>query len=179
MSQNNEPLVPGDPVFHPRFGFGTVYGLTRCDRISPIHPRVSSDGEADLTEVYYDIHLEEGGTLQVPVSRADSVGLRRLTSGLEAVKAGLNSPAQPLPTGFRQRATELKMREQLAEPAALAHSVRDIVAMSRGHALSAGEKSWLDKSCQRLSTEAALVDHISIFEAQASIWAVVRELGVH
>ena len=102
-----------------------------------------------------------------------------LTSGLEAVKAGLNSPAQPLPIGFRQRATELKMREQLAEPASLAHSVRDVVAMSRGHALSAGEKTWLDKSCQRLSTEAALVDHISIFEAQASIWAVVRELGVH
>ena len=166
MSHLSDPLVPGDPVFHPKYGFGTVHSLTRRDRINPIHEPTSVDAASDRTEDYYDIRLQEGGTLLVPVSRAASVGLRRLTSGVEAVKAGLCSPAQSLPTSFRERAAVLRSREQLAEPGALAHSVRDMLAQSRGRTLSAGEKTWLDTACQRLSTEAALVDHIPMFQAQ-------------
>jgi len=165
MSHLSDPLVPGDPVFHPKYGFGTVHSLTRRDRIHPIQEPTTADAASDRTEDYYDILLEEGGTLLVPVSRAASVGLRRLTSGLEAVKAGLCSPAQSL-------------REQLAEPAALVHSVRDVLAQSRSRTLSAGEKAWLGTACQRLSTEAALVDHIPRFQAQAAILEVVRELSV-
>jgi RNA polymerase-interacting CarD/CdnL/TRCF family regulator len=177
MSCCNNPLLPGDSVFHPKYGFGTIHGLTRRDRIHPIHEPKSAETESDGTEEYYDIHLGEGGTLLVPVSRAESVGLRCLTDGIEAVKAGLCSPAQSLPDKFRERAAVLRMREQLAEPSALAHTVRDMLAQSRGRTLSAGEKTWLDKSCQRLSTEAAMVDHISMFEARAAIWKVVRELS--
>jgi RNA polymerase-interacting CarD/CdnL/TRCF family regulator len=178
MSNYSDTLSPGDPVFHPRYGFGTVDCLTRRDRIQPIQEQPSAEAGSDHTEDYYDIHLEGGGTLLVPVSRAESVGLRRLTGGVEAVKAGLCSPAQSLPANFRERAAVLRKREQLADPTALAHSVRDMLAQSRGRTLSAGEKTWLDKSCQRLSTEAALVDHISMFEAQSAIWEVVHELSV-
>jgi RNA polymerase-interacting CarD/CdnL/TRCF family regulator len=126
---------------------------------------------------YYDIHLEEGGTLLVPIDRAESVGLRRLTNGVEAVMASLWSPARTLPDSYRERAAVLRQREQLADPAALAHSVRDMLAQSRGRALSAGEKTWLDNSCERLSTEAALVDHIARSEARAAIWTAVNQLS--
>ena len=179
LQPGDHPLLPGEPIFHPKFGFGTVHSLTRRDRIHPIHEPISPEAEPDRTEDYYDIHLAEGGTLLVPVSRAERVGLRRLTDGIEAVKAGLCSPAQSLPANFRERAAVLRIREQLAEPAALAHSVRDMLAQSRGRALSTGEKTWLDKSCQRLSTEAALVDRIPMFQARAAILEVVRALSVH
>lgn len=174
MSPYNDRLGPGDPVFHPKYGFGTVHSLTRRDRIHPIHETTSSNVESDPTEDYYDIQLTEGGTLLVPVNRADSVGLRRLTNGIEAVKANLCSPAQTLPANSRERATVLRMREQLAEPAALACSVRDMLANSRGRTLSAGEKTWLDKSCQRLSAEVALVDHITVLQARAAVWEIVQ-----
>lgn len=177
MSQSSDLLRAGDVIFHPKYGFGTVHNLTRRDRVHPIQEPTLADAASDGTEDYYDIHLQEGGTLLVPVNRAESLGLRRLTSGVEVIKAGLCSPAESLPAGFRQRAKVLKMREQLAEPAGLAHSVRDLLAQSHGRTLSAGEKTWLDKSCQRLSTEAALVDHISMFEARAAILAVVRDLS--
>jgi RNA polymerase-interacting CarD/CdnL/TRCF family regulator len=173
MLRSNSLLKSGDPIYHPKYGFGAIQGVTRRDRLDPM----SVGTEPDRSEDYYDIHLEDGGTLLVPVNRAESVGLRRLTNGVEAIKAGLRSPAQSLPAGFRQRTAVLKMREQLAEPAGLAHSVRDLLAQCRGRTLSAGEKMWLDKSCQRLSTEAALVDHISMFEARAAILAVVRDLS--
>jgi RNA polymerase-interacting CarD/CdnL/TRCF family regulator len=179
MSPCNNPLQPGDPIFHPKYGCGTVHGLTRRDRVHPTQEHVPAEAESDGGEDYYDIQLAQGGTLLVPVSRAESVGLRLLTDGVEAVKRGLRSPAQTLPTTFRARAAALRLREQLAEPAALTHSVRDMLAQGRDRTLSNGEKTWLDKSCQRLSTEAALVDHISMFEARAAIWAVMRELSPH
>ena len=174
----NQPLSPGEPIFHPRCGFGTIQGLTRRDRIDPIGEPTSADAQSDRTEDYYDIRLKDGGTLLVPISRGESVGLRRLTGSIEAIKAGMYSPAQSLPDDYRERANVLRQRGQLAEPGALAHSVRDLLAQSRGRTLSASEKSWLEKSCQRLSIEAALVDHISMFEAQAAIWAFVRELSM-
>jgi RNA polymerase-interacting CarD/CdnL/TRCF family regulator len=171
-------LEPGDPIFHPKFGFGTVHGLKRCDRVHPVHEPAVAEADTDRTEDYYDINLVEGGTLLVPVRRAVNVGLRRLTEGVEEVRASLRSQAESLPAEFRQRAAALRIREQLPEPGALARSVRDMLAQSRGRTLSLGEKTWLDKSCQRLITEASLVDHISMFQARAAIQVLVRELSV-
>lgn len=177
MSRFSDLLEPGTPVFHPKYGFGTIHTLTRHDRSHPIDNPTAAEAASDRTEDYYDIDLEGGGTLLVPAHRAETLGLRRLTNGVEAVKASLHSPAESLPANFRERASVLRAREQTAEPAALAYSVRDLLAQSRGRTLSASEKAWLDKSCQRLSTEAALVDHISVYEARAAIWNLVTQLG--
>lgn len=179
MSSSSSRLLPGDSVFHPRHGFGTVNCLTRRDPARPIDDPARSTATLSHVEDYYEVRLMEGGTLLVPVSRAESVGLRRLTVGIEAAKCCLRSPAQTLPANFRERAAILRDRERLAEPQALAHSVRDVLARSRGRALSAGEKTWLDKSCLRISTEAALVDHISVIEARATIFEIVRQLSAH
>ena len=177
MPVDDNCLMPGDPVYHPKYGFGTVHSMTRRDRGHPLDEPTAAEAESDCTEDYYDIHLVEGGTLLVPVSRAPSVGLRRLTDGVAAITAGLRSPAESLPDNFKDRAAALRMREQADEPSALAHSVRDMLAQSRGRTLSAGEKSWLERSCQRLGTEAALVDRISVYEARAAIMAVVESLA--
>jgi RNA polymerase-interacting CarD/CdnL/TRCF family regulator len=177
MIRSSDRLIPGEPVYHPKYGFGTLYGLTRRDRTHPITEPTADQAQSDGTEDYYDIHLIQGGTLLVPVSRAESVGLRRLTDGVEVVETGLRSPAQSLPADFRQRAAVLRLREQLAAPCALVHVVRDLLAQGRSRTLSIGERRWLDKSCQRLSTEAALVDHISTAQAHAAISAVMQDLS--
>lgn len=169
-------LHPGDPIFHPRHGFGTISGLTRRDPLHPILDTASAD-MSDQTENYYDIQLKDGGTLLVPVSRAERVGLRRLTNGVNAITTCLHSPAQSLPVDARKRAAELWARDQVGEPTALAASVRDMLAQSRGRSLTASEKTWLDKSCERLSIEASLVDSISRSQAHAAIWEVVNHLG--
>ncbi len=177
MSHLNNPLAPGDPIFHPKYGFGTIHGLTRRDRTHPLEEPAIADSAPDQCESYYDIVLQEGGTLLVPISRADSVGLRRLSSGVEAVTTGLCSPAESLPANFRERAAELRTRELLPQPAALVHSVRDVLAHSRVRTLSTAEKTWLDKSCRRLCTEAALVDGVPLFQARATILEVVARIG--
>jgi RNA polymerase-interacting CarD/CdnL/TRCF family regulator len=128
------------------------------------------------TEEYYEIELVEGGLLQVPVDRAEGVGLRRASNGIEEVEASLRSDAESLPDEARERAAVLRTREQLLEPEALANCVRDLLAQSRGRTLSSGERTWLEKACLRLSEEAALVDRVSLIEARSAIWAVVTEL---
>jgi len=170
-------LVPGDLIFHPRHGFGTISGLTRRDPLHPIQDVVVSEGVSDQAQHYYDIQLMDGGTLLVPVSRAERVGLRLLTNGVDAITICLHSPAESLPADSRKRAAELWARAQIGEPTALATSVRDMLAQSHGRTLTASEKAWLEKSCERLSTEAALVDRISRSQAHAAIWKAVTQLS--
>ena len=169
-------LGPGDLIYHPRHGFGTISGLTRRDPLHPIRDGVS-EGVSDQAQAYYDIQLMDGGTLLVPVSRAERVGLRLLTNGVDAITICLHSPAQSLPADARKRAAELWARGQIGEPTALAASVRDMVVQSRGRAHTASEKAWLDKSCERLSIEAALVDRISRSQAHAAILETVNQLS--
>ena len=169
-------LGPGDLIFHPRHGFGTISGMTRRDPLHPIQDG-ASEGMSDQTQAYYDIQLMDGGTLLVPVSREAQVGLRLLTNGVDAITLCLSSPAQSLPADARKRAAELWARGQIGEPTALAASVRDMLAQSHGRVLTASEKAWLDKSCERLSTEAALVDRISRSQALAAIWEAVNRLN--
>jgi RNA polymerase-interacting CarD/CdnL/TRCF family regulator len=169
-------LTQGDLVFHPRHGFGTISGLTRRDPLHPIQEG-ASEGTSDQAQAYYDIQLMDGGTLLVPVSREARVGLRLLTNGVDAITICLHSPAQSLPSDARKRAAELWARGQVGEPMALAASVRDMLAQSHGRTLTASEKAWLEKSCERLSTEAALVDRISRAQAHAAIWEAVKQLS--
>jgi RNA polymerase-interacting CarD/CdnL/TRCF family regulator len=164
---------PGDPIFHPKHGFGTINGLTRRDPLHPIQDPQANEGGPDPTQDYYDIKLMDGGTLLVPVNRAERVGLRLLTNGVEAITMCLRSPARGLPDDARKRAAELWTRGQMGEPTALAASVRDMLAQSRGRTLTTREKTWLDQSCERLSIEAALVDGIPRAQARAAIWEAV------
>jgi RNA polymerase-interacting CarD/CdnL/TRCF family regulator len=169
-------LDPGDLIFHPKHGFGTISGLTRRDPLHPIREGVS-EALSDQEQDYYDIQLMDGGTLLVPVSRAERVGLRPLTNGVDAINICLRSPAESLPADSRKRAAELWARAQIGEPTALAATVRDMLAQSRGRTLTASEKTWLAKSCERLSIEAALVDRISRAQAHAAIWEAVSQLS--
>jgi RNA polymerase-interacting CarD/CdnL/TRCF family regulator len=161
-------LSKGDLVFHPRHGFGTISGLTRRDPLDPIREE-PGEGASDEMQDYYEIQLMNGGSLLVPVSRAERLGLRLLTNGVDAVTICLRSPAQSLPQDAKQRAAELWARVQNGEPTALAASVRDVLAQSRGRTLTPNEKLWLDKSFERLTTEASLVDRISRAEAHTAI----------
>lgn len=175
---NNNSFTPGDPIFHPKSGFGTVQGITRRERIRLVQEAAEGNPDPEQTEEYYEISLIQGGRLLVPVSRAQSVGLRHLYYGIESAKAALCSPAESLPDEVGERTALLRTRDQKSEPGVLVHTIRDLLAHGRNCRLSAGEKKWLDKSCQQLSTEVALVDHISLVEAKEAVNGVVRELSL-
>jgi RNA polymerase-interacting CarD/CdnL/TRCF family regulator len=170
-------LSPGDLIFHPKNGCGTIRSLTRRDPFRPGRGGEAGEAVPDQAQDYYDIHLLDGGTMFVPVSRAERLGLRLLTNGIDVIRVCMHSPPRNLPRDGRERAAELLARSQMGEPTALAAAVRDLVAQSRGRALSASETTWLRKSCERLSIEAALVDGISRAQAYDAIWETVKQLS--
>ena len=149
-------LQPGDRVSHPMYGFGVVEGVTTLDQ----------GGQA--TD-FYSVRLSKASMLSVPVDRAEALGLRLIVNSLATVVARLRAPARPLPDNDRQRVVELKACWQAPQPAALAEAVRDLMGRSRAHRLTPGDKRWLTSACERLSAEAALVDAIDLFKAQAAI----------
>jgi RNA polymerase-interacting CarD/CdnL/TRCF family regulator len=145
-------LQPGARVYHPMYGFGKIENVTVRD-------------QAD----YYGIRLADGTVLSVPVTRAETLGLRPVVNGLASIVAGLRSTARPLPDDDRQRALELKARWQAPNPAALTQAVRDLLSRGRASHLTPADKRWLTSACERLSTEAAWVDAIDPREARAAI----------
>jgi RNA polymerase-interacting CarD/CdnL/TRCF family regulator len=168
---------PGDLIFHPKSGCGTIRSLTRRDPFQRSQNGVAGEAIPDQTQEYYDIHLLDGGTMYVPVNRAERLGLRLLTNGLEVITVCMHSPPRSLPQDGRERAAELLTRSQVGEPTALVAAVRDFAAQSRGRTLSASEATWLRKSCERLSIEAALVDGISRAQAFDAIWETVKQMS--
>jgi len=149
-------LQAGERVFHPMYGFGVIEGLVTRDQVS------------ETTECY-TIRLSAGGVLTVPVSRAESLGLRPITNSLSSILNCLRSPAQPLPDNDRQRFVELQVRWRTPQPTALAQAVRDLWSRGRTRSLTPADKRWLANACDTLSIEAALVDSIDKERAHATI----------
>lgn len=159
----NRSLQVGDQVFHPTYGFGVLESLS------------TRDGTGQ-PQVYYGVRLVEGGVLSVPVTRAESVGLRRVVNSVKTIVTGLRSTARALPDNDRQRVVELKSRWQSAQPAAVTEGVRDLLARSRTHNLTPADKKWLMSACERLSGEAARVDAIDLARARIVILEEVDRL---
>lgn len=172
LSQD-EKLRAGEAVYHPRYGFGVVRGI-RSDGLG----RLVDQSASPTTEAYYEIEIKGEGTLFVPVGRATSVGLRRLTNGVAAIIECLASDAAALPADTKPRLAGLRQSEQAREASALPEAVRDLLAERRGGVMSGPERKWLEQACRKLSTEAALVDHISESEAYAAITAAVATASV-
>lgn len=178
MSENNSSFRPGDLVFHPKCGFGTVQGAVRRQSIRlDLEPAAGSNKQS--TEEFYEINLAQGGKLFVPVSRATNVKLRHLDYGLDKVQAELFSPAESLPANSGDRTAALRQRDEENDPCILARGVRDLLAYGHESKLTPAEKKWIDKTCKQLSKEVALVDHIPLPEAQEAVNAVVRKLSLH
>ena len=131
---------------------------------------------SDPTHDYYDIQLMGGGTLLVPVNCAnvsDCVSSPEvlMPSRSACVRLCKNCPGMP-GNGRPSCGHAVNRRADRG-----GHLCSGYGTQSHGRTLTASEKAWLDKSCERLSTEAALVDHISRSQAHAAIWEAVNLLS--
>lgn len=169
----DEQLGAGEPVYHPKYGFGIVRGI-RDEGMA----HLTGPSAGAITEPYYEIDITGEGTLFVPIRRAQMVGLRRLSNSLAVIAACLASESGVLPPDGRQRLAGLRLSEQAREAEALPRAVRDLLATRRSSPLSNPERKWLDSACRRLSAEAAAVDHIPVSEAHAAILAAVAAASV-
>lgn len=149
-------LQPGDKVSHPVYGLGVIEQVTWLDQ------------DSQATEVY-NIRISRQAMLTVPVERAEAIGLRLAVNGMAQIARCLRAAAQPLPSDARERMTELHTRGQAVRSDSLARTVCDLLGHGRTYRLTPADKRWLQQACDRLSSEAALVDSIDPFKARALI----------
>ena len=84
---SHDPLVPGDPIFHPKCGFGTIHGLMLAIAYTRSRSQLRQPGRTPPRTTTTSTSKRGGPCCTV--SRADSVGLRRLTNGVEAIQGQL------------------------------------------------------------------------------------------
>ena len=161
-------LRSGEPVYHPKYGFGVLRGI-RGDGMG----NLVQESASGAVEIYYEVDLAGGGSLFVPVGRAEMVGLRRLTNSLETIFKCITEASSALPEDNRERLAGLRRSEQSREPHALREAVRDLIAARRDSPMTNPERKWLDQACRRLSAEAAIVEGIPESAAHAAIQAAI------
>ena len=136
----------GDKVVHPQYGPGQIAGLVS---------RESIDGATS----YYVIDIpDQGLTLQVPVQKAEELGLRPVMpqSMLLKVLSTLGSTPCRLPDDAKQRQGQLDAEYRTGEVLPLARLVRDLTWYGQRAHLTKRDSDLLKHGQERLAAEMAL-----------------------
>ncbi len=154
----------GQRVVHPRYGVG---------RITRLEDRSFEPGVARR---YYEIAIEDGGTVWVPVE-SDSTGLRRLAAKSEISNCRRILRSQPARLTADARAFQAEASAHLKRGtiAAQCEVVRDVSAYTVHNRVS-GQLAVLLKAAQDvLCQEWAVVEGVSVPQAQAEVESLLAK----
>ena len=148
----------GDRVVHPQYGVGKVVKLDE------------REFEPGVMRRYYEISIPGGSTVWVPVDLATS-GLRKLTakSEISHCRQILSSHPSPLIEDARLRQSDLSVRLKQGTIAAHCEVVRDLSAHGAHKPISGTIAAFLQSSQNVLCQEWAMIEGISVLEANAEI----------
>ncbi|MGB8275520.1 MAG: CarD family transcriptional regulator [Alphaproteobacteria bacterium] len=140
----------GDFVVYPTHGVGRIIGLEQQE---------ISGSRLDLFVIRFE---KERMTLRVPVPKAKSSGLRRLSSRdrMEAAMATLRSNARVNRAMWSRRAQEYEAKINSGDPVSIAEVVRDLYRSSEQPEQSYSERQIYQSALNRLARELAAVEKI-------------------
>jgi CarD family transcriptional regulator len=138
----------GDHVVYPTHGVGTVQG---------IETMTAAGMALQMIVVTFD---ENRMTLKVPVNKAASSGLRKLTS-TEAMQEALDvlkGKARVKRTMWSRRAQEYEQKINSGDPVQIAEVVRDLHRNAGQPDQSFSERQIYEQAMERLASELAAID---------------------
>lgn len=150
------PLSPGDHVVYPRHGAGVIRGLTERTALGQ-------------TQTYYDIELRATGMqVLVPVVKAESLGLRRVTPEPEIpdLLSMLGGDDLDLPTSFPPR---IRAEQAIVEGGDIREVARLLATLARRQVtrgLADSEGQILRQLRSMLTVEVAV--SLNVGEAEAA-----------
>jgi CarD family transcriptional regulator len=155
----------GESVVHPAHGVGQVVGV----KTQQFFDR---DGEE-----YYEIALPNG-TVWVPVSDEDQIGLRLVVDSAELATCREVLLSQPteMNKDFRKRRMEVTERLREGSLRSMCAVVRDLTAISWQKPLSEADSATLHKIYDNLCREWAASGGLSVEDANHLVEALLNEL---
>jgi CarD family transcriptional regulator len=153
----------GDMVVHPLHGPGQITSITSRELL-------------DGTKRYYVIEMpRQGLTVQMPVGKADELGVRAAMSAtrLPRLLGLLRGKPHVLPTGYRERQELISAQLRTGRVMELARVVRDLTwHRARAH-LTERDSQYLQQGRDRLVAEMALVSGKTVSDTSKLIDAAM------
>ena len=150
-----ENFKEGDFVVYPTHGVGKV------ERVSP---EEIAGHKLDLIHITFD---ENRMTLRVPVNKARTAGLRKLSSRkqFDEVLVTLKGRARIKRTMWSRRAQEYEAKINSGDPMAIAEVVRDLHRNAGQPDQSFSERQIFEAALERLAAEYAALESLTKLEA--------------
>lgn len=157
------PFSDGDYVVYPKHGVGKVVGIEN---------REISGAKLELYVVRFE---KERMTLRVPVDKAESSGMRRLSSQatLEEAFLTLKGKARVKRTMWSRRAQEYEAKINSGSLVLIAEVVRDLFRKDDQPEQSYSERQIYEAALTRLARELAAVEAIDEAEAMSKLEKVL------
>ena len=167
MADKNEKLEfkKGDFVVYPVHGVGRVEGIENF-----------SHGEASVT-LYSILFEQDRMRLKVPVGKAKTAGLRRLSSKdrIKDAITTLQGRARIRRVMWSRRAQEYEAKINSGDPVSIAEVVRDLHRGTEQPEQSYSERQIYQAALERLARELAAVERIDHGKAAEKIEAVMTK----
>lgn len=168
MAHNdNFDFKTGDYVVYPAHGVGQIEG---------IETQTISGMQVKLYNIVFE---KDRMRLKVPVFKAKTAGLRRLTSDnklRDALKT-LQGRARIRRTMWSRRAQEYETKINSGDPVAIAEVLRDLKRSNDDTEQSYSERQIYQSALQRLAREVAAVQKITEDKAAAKLEVMLGKRG--
>jgi len=156
MAHNdNFDFSQGDYVVYPAHGVGQIEG---------VETHTIGGTEVRLYAINFE---KERMRLKIPVMKAESAGLRKLSSGdrLDDALKTLKGRARIRRTMWSRRAQEYEMKINSGDPVAIAEVLRDLKRSNDDSEQSYSERQIYQSALERLAREVAAVENITEIKA--------------
>jgi len=168
MSKTGHDFSIGDHVVYPAHGVGQVQGI-----------ETQEVGGLSL-ELYVIIFDHEKMTLRVPTNKAESVGMRKLSSSqtLQDALTTLRGKPRVKRTMWSRRAQEYEAKINSGDLVSIAEVVRDLFRADDQPEQSYSERQIFEAATSRLARELAAMEQTDEPKAQEKILDILREHAV-
>jgi CarD family transcriptional regulator len=156
-------FAAGDLVVYPTHGVGKILG-------------VETQEIAGYTLNVFVVHLDKDRlTLRVPLAKAKTVGLRRLSTRkeMDAALAKLKGRSRAKRTMWSRRAQEYEAKINSGDPVSIAEVLRDLRRNTEQAEQSYSERQIYQAALERLARELAAVEKIDEARAAERLEAVL------
>ncbi|WP_439816088.1 CarD family transcriptional regulator [Zavarzinia sp. CC-PAN008] len=157
-------FAAGDYIVYPAHGVG---------RILAAEQQVISGITLDLFVIHFE---KDRMTLRVPVAKAASVGMRKLSSPqkLQSALATLKGRARIKRTMWSRRAQEYEAKINSGDPVSIAEVVRDLHRNAGQPEQSYSERQIYEAALDRLAREVAAIEEIDETAAVQRLEALLK-----
>ena len=165
MSSNALNFVVGDYVVYPKHGVGRVIELQ------------SSEIAGMKLELYVLRFEKEKMTLRVPTNKAESVGMRKLSSDKQMNEALVTLKGKPKVkrTMWSRRAQEYEAKINSGDLVSIAEVVRDLFRAEDQPEQSYSERQIFEAATSRLARELGAMEATDELGAQEKILDILRK----